>query len=258
MYRLVAVGLIVGLVGGVALADPLFPEIADHDFSFLGSPATYSYNGTSGDTLVIPRNVPPGIGANEVFAYTSPVIPKGASIPVYDDDPNDGFGGDLYLDLVFTHSDGNFVNSDTGQEINVNLVGTGNNNDGAGYDLEIWGSLGQNGNVHGLLLAMEVEQAVLYGYSGQSSFVVEAIGQIKFSAIPALAQQIALFGSVPGAVTGSLFFDQIPNIVDPGADLSGEIQVAYSGEAGEMVPEPITLLIAALGGLGFLHRRRRR
>lgn len=257
MSRLVTAGAVLMMMAGAVSADPIFPEIVDHDFSFLGSPATYSYNDTAADTLVIPRNAPPGLGANEVFAYTSPVVPKGPSIPVYDVAPGMGFGGDLYLNLAFDHSDGPLVNGSTGTTIDVNLVGKGNNDEGAGYDLEIWGSLGQNGNVTGLLMAMEIEEAVLYGYSGQSSFIVEAIGKIKFSVIPALELAIAQYGEIDGAVTGSLFFDTIPDIVDPVADLSDEIEVAYSGEAGEAVPEPATMLTAVFGGLALLLRRRR-
>jgi hypothetical protein len=253
MYRVIAVGMVLSLAGSVAWADPMFPVIVNHDFSFLGSPATYSYNGESADTLLIPLDDPNDRLAGEVFAYTSPVTPKGSSTPIYDINPPDGFGGDLYLNLAFSRSDGTFVNGSTGQEIDVNLVGTGNN--AAGWDLEIWGRLDENG-IPGLLLAMEIDQAVLYGYSGGTSYIVEAIGTIQDSIIPELARRIGQ----SGAVTGSLFFEEIPDLIDPlTAPASDDpIEVAYSGEAGEGIPEPATMLLAAFGGLALFFRRKRR
>jgi hypothetical protein len=271
VHRFVAAGLIVAVGGSGALAAPIFPQIVDHDFSFLGGRAAnavahvpmYHWNGSQPDTLVIPKGAPDdGIWENEVFTYTSPVLPKGPSLPIFELPTDSYFGGDLYLDLQFFASDGPFTDPNTGVSINVSLIGAGHNDQG--YDLEIWGSLGEpNANIQGLLLAMEVEQASLYGYADGGNYTVEAVGQIQFSVIPDLAAAIDLFGgNLPGAVTGAMFFPihpLFPPNYDPIVnDSIFDVQISYSGEAGASVPAPATWLTVGFGGAAILLRRRRR
>ncbi len=263
MARWVMLGLMVTMGASSALGAPLFPEILDHDFSFLGGRASnepthipyYSWNGANADTLTIPLGAPDdGIWENEVFAYTSPVIPKGPSYPIFEMDPDGAFGGDLYLDLRFTASDYGGGDVD-GQEIDVSLTGTGNNDQG--NDLEIWGQVTLPGGTYsGLLLAMEITEASLYGYALGQNYSVEAIGTITYSEIPGVGV------GDPGAVTGAMFNPLIPLFLPSGYDPVQfdsfvDVEVSYSGEAGSQIPEPSTLAVAAFGGLAVFFRRRR-
>lgn len=263
MARWLTVGMILTMGASSALAAPMFPVIVDHDFSFLGGRALnapdtipyYSWNGVEPDTLIIPKgSYDDGVAENEVFAYTSPVIPKGPSFPVFEMAPDGFFGGDLYLDIQFTASDY------AGGDLDVSLVGTGNNDQG--NDLEIWGTVSlsadPNDTYTGLLFAMEIEQASLYGMQFGQNYTVEAVGTITTSLLPGMNV------GDPGAVTGSMFNPSIPLFLPTGYDpvsqdyaSNVDVEIAYSGEAGSQVPEPATLAVITLGGLVACIRRRR-
>ncbi len=249
MVRMISLCVVLTAAPAVWAA-PIFPTILDHDFGFLAS-GTYSTNGAAPDTLIIPLNNPQ-VPPNEVFTYTSPVVPKGPTVPVWDL-TGLNFGGDLYLNLVFDGADGPFVDPITNKKIDVSLTGRGNNAQGA--DLEIWGTINTGTwSVSGLLLAMEIESASLYGYAYQRGYIVEAVGMIVSSVIPALAD---LQGTV-GAVTGSIFYPVFPSQYHPSEPWQMVSQLTYSGEAGAAVPEPATCLVVFLGGLLFSARRKSR
>jgi len=253
MVRNSLVGLLLVTVASPVFAAPLFPSIISDDFGFLASyGATYDFNGSSPDRLLV------SLGGREVYYYTATIVPPNVA-PVFDVamDPNYGpnfafFGGDLYLNLVFTASDAPFTGP--GGTIDVSLTGMGGNNDGKGYDLEIWGQFlgGPYQPVSGLLLAMEITSASLYGYGGGSGYQVEAIGTIKESVIPWLTLD------QPGAVTGTLLGITLPSQYTPQQQgMGAPAGIVYSGHAGVVIPEPVTYLTTLVGALGVWSFRRR-
>ncbi len=263
MHRLCVLGVVLALCSSTALAAPLFPEIIDHKFLF-GAEGTYYYNGVEPDVLYIPRSDPVGIGGGEVLGYKAA---GGSWQAIYDVSPGIGFGGDLALNLEFYSSDGAFIDPNTGNAVNVSLIGRGDptNSPDPGqdpntqvYDLEIWGSLDGDPNSEGLLMAMEIEVASLYGIAGQRSYVVEATGDILYSDLDWLAAEIAANdGRLAGGVTGSIFWPVFPTLYSPLENRQGYEVLSYDGVAG-MIPEPASCVLVFLGGLGVILRRRRR
>jgi hypothetical protein len=246
------------------LGAPIFPDIYEHRFLISGAAGTYDYNGSGPDILLIPADASPGYGGGEVFIYTPPPV-EGSPQIIWDlSEPIANLGGDLYLDLAFSESDGPFV-PPVGQPMDVSLIGTGNNSDAdplGGADLKIWGTLKDvNDPNQSMLFAMEVLTACLYGYADGTTYTVEAIGQIVASDIDALAVKIAVADAegetVLGALKLSVTFPEVPTL-DPGLNLAGDplSLTSFSGETG--LPEPVTLLALAFGGAAIFLRRRRR
>ena len=267
MSRFVAIILVLAVCGSPALGAPLFPEIWRHDFSFHGGTGTddpcygYNWNGDADDTLIIPRGNPVGVGENEVFTYTDPAVPKGLSLPIYDMGGGQGYGGDLYLNLRFDSIDP--IDPNAGPQFDLCLSGTGNHDpqqadDDEDYDLVIWGSI-PGLSVDGVLYAMDITEAKLFGNYSSSSYILEATGIIMESDIPELAAMIGTEGT-PGSMTGALFYPPaFPVGYNPDWPYSVQAEIAYSGEVGTATaPEPTTILTAVLGGLLLTLRRTRR
>jgi hypothetical protein len=252
MGRFAAAILVVSVLALQGIAAPIMPIITDHDFSFLVGPNShYFFNGSEPDRLLV---APAGFGGDhDVFTYTTPVLPvPGPSIPVYDMLNTSEFGGTMYLNIIFTGSDGPYIDPVTGKSIDVSLTGTGGS---YGDDLEIWGYLpGLSGSPWGILLGMEITEASLYGYSGRGAYNVEAIGRITYSAIPALRVG-GQFGQL-AAVTGTMFGPVLPHLYSPNEIRWDIADMAYSGEVG--VPEPATYLLALLGGAFAVAMRKKR
>jgi hypothetical protein len=248
MGRLAVAVLAVSVIASQVVAAPILPVIKYHDFGiFAGPNATYLYEGNSPDRLIIPGSATPGIGENEVFTYTATVLPKSPTLPVYEVSPGINFGGDLSLNMLFDGSDGPFVGP--GGIIDVSLTGHGGVD---GADLIIRGAIGgPGGQPQGVLLAMEVTQASLYGLGGQPSLHLEATGTITQSAIPGLVGQ-------PGAITGTIFGLSLPSGYTPAVyhDPTDMVFFTLNGEAG-VIPEPATCLVGLLGGLMMLAGRRK-
>ena len=177
--RTLAVALSAALLALGASAAPIYPTIGGHDFNFGGhnSDPTFEYmtNGVLPDTLTYTPNGP-GYD-HEVTAYW-PNWPAQPALPVWDLGGLPNFGGDLILGMMFTGQDAPY--SGPGGVIDVSLTGHGFKVGQASADLEIWGTIYLNQNVtfQGLLWAMDIEKASLYGYSNQATYVVEGVGAI--------------------------------------------------------------------------------
>jgi len=263
MSRFVATVLVLAVCGSPLVGAPIFPEIWRHDFLFHAGKGTddpcygYNWNKEEADTLLIPRGVPEGVGENEVFTYTDPVVPKGTSWPIFDKGGGQGYGGDMYLNLRFETSDGPYIDPNTSEQFDLCLYGTGNHDPQQElYDLEIYGSIPGLG-VDGLLYAMVITEATLFGNYNSSSYILSATGIVLDSDIPELQAMIGNDG-IEGAMVGALFYPPaFPQGYNPQWGSTVHAEVAYSGEVGT-IPEPTTVLTAALGGLLLALGRKRR
>jgi len=253
--RTLAVATVLALVGLGASAEPIYPTIGGSDFNFgaynSDGQLEYATNGSQPDTLVF---TPRGPGYDHEVTAWWPSWPNPPVFPVWDLGGIPNFGGDLIMGLMFTGQDAPYVGP--GGTIDVSLTGLGFKVGSASADLEIWGTiyLGPSTVLQGLLWALDIEKASLYGYSDRSSYVLEALGLIVGGAVP---QYLNLIGE-QGAVRGHLdFIDQpagwMPPLYDPAMDLNYRIRAGYSGETG-WVPEPAALAMLASGVL-LLGRR---
>jgi len=253
--RTLAVVLSGALLTLGASAGPINPTIGGHDFNFgaYNSDPTFEYlaNGTAPDTLTYTANGP-GYD-HEVTAYW-PNWPNQPVLPVWDLGGIPNFGGDFIMGMMFTGQDAPYVGP--GGTIDVSLTGQGFKVGQASADLEIWGTIYYNQFVtfQGLLWAMDIAEAALYGYSGGATYVVEGVGAIVGGAVP---EYFELIGQ-QGAVRGHLDFVDpppgwLPPLYHPSMDLDHRVRAGYSGETG-WVPEPAALSLL-LAGLGLLRRR---
>jgi hypothetical protein len=275
-----------------AQAAPLAPAIEIFDFNF-GATFQYATNGISPDTLTTTFDpaaaTAPAPGPSEVTALF-PLWPATApSLPVwYDDGVANGaslFGGDLVLDLVFDAHD------EVPPHLDVSITGTGANQDPGSPDLLIFGNyigLSPTGDpTNTALFGIDVQVASLYGYSDSESYVLELAGtivvldQILLDAIneqrddpydmsELLGQSAVARGHIDIPETPDVFpvkYDPLVDYSDLYPDAPTVFNGTYSGETGpgqasEPVPEPVTVAMLGLGGLGFFAaaavRRRRR
>ncbi len=233
---------------------PLLPLISGPDFNFGGwngeqGVPEWNTMGAAPDTLVYTQE-----SQHEVTALW-PNWPQPPVFPVFDL-ANQQFGGDLVLGVKFTGQDA------PQGPLDVSLTGTGLN-DGMAPDLLIFGTtMGFNG----LLWALDLEKVSFYGYSDQQgvhSYVLEGIGTIVGGLIP---DAMNLIGK-PGAMRGHVdLFDRymnafsLPQFYDPMvkyASLPDFWRAAYSGETGQMVPEPSAMLAGFALMAGIWRRRKR-
>ncbi len=248
---------IVAVISGSAFSAPLFPTIIGFDFNFgaynriqdTGAPAFPEWwmNALLPDTLTYTR----GSNDHEVTALW-PNWPNGDPDPIFG---GQKFGGDFVLNVLFNGQDAPYTNPG-GDQIDVSLVGTGANANGA--DLEIWGTVGVTG-APVLLWALELDKVSLYGKSSGTSYVLEGIGKIVGGEV---AERNQLLGQA-GVMRGQVDFvglDGRPYLYDPMKDPgTNQYRVAFSGETGlgAPVPEPATIAGLMIGASALLLRRRR-
>ena len=139
--------------------------------------------------------------------------------------------------------------------MDVSLTGSGRQR---GADLIIRGAIPDLGIPYSVLLAIDVEQASLYGYGGSSSFVLETAGTIV-QVNPALPGADEILGQ-SGVSRGNIDFFSLalPSGYDPLMDMNLPVDGGgYSGEAGRGVPtpEPASLALLLIGAA--LHLRGR-
>ena len=229
-----------------ALAAPLVPRIESHDFGFgAWEPATvpfYDPRGTEPDYLTLAGDPLD----REVTTFWE-VWPGGVPLPIYN--AQGEFGGDLELYLQFDGEDA------VPPHLEVSLTGTGRD---SGADLIISGAMPDLGIGYATLVAIDVQLASLYGYAGQSSFVLETAGVFTF-VNPALPGAGALVGE--SAVSrGNIDYLELalPSGYDPLADYGLAADGGgYSGEVGRgfPTPEPVSVLTLLIGAPVVLRRR---
>lgn len=244
--------LAVAAYAATAVAAPLLPSIFGHDFSFdaynQDGAFEFATNGVDPDTLVFTRN----LDDHELTAYR-PNWPDQPVYPVWDETTGTMFGGDLELAVEFNDQDGPINGFD------VSLLGTGSNRQPGAADFKIYGTIilgpDPNDTLQGLLWALDLDEVVLYGYSDDDTYALEATGTIVGGLVP---ERFALIGD-PGAMRGDLDVigtpaGWIPSTYHPATDVDEEFRAAYSGETG-WIPEPATLGLL-LVGLALPRRRR--
>lgn len=237
---------LMGLSAAAAYAAPITPRITGHDFNFGGWETAnvpfYDSRGGNPDWLTLNTDSTD----REVTAYWD-VWPVGG-FPRAVFNAAGQFGGDISLALEFGGHD------ETNNPLTVSLIGSGRN---AGADLVLSGAIPDLGIVYGPLLSIDISNASLYGYGGNSSFVLEGLGTIV-QANALLPGGAALVGQ-QGAMRGNIDFLSmaLPTGYDPLVRLTGQESDGggYSGEAG-LVPEPASLA-ALLTGAALVLRRRR-
>ncbi len=230
------------VVASLAVAAPLVPRIDSHDFNFGASePAAgggvpfYEPNGSDPDWLTLSADSLD----REVTAFWEIWPVGGTPLPIFN--AAGDFGGDLELYLQFDGEDADPPHLD------VSLTGSGRQD---GADLIIWGAIPDLGIPFSVLMAVDVEQASLYGYGGSSSFVLETAGVIV-DVNPGLPGAAELLGQ--SAVSrGNIDFLSLalPSGYDPLVDMDLPPDGgAYSGEAGRGVPtpEPASLALLLVG-----------
>ncbi|MDD4891386.1 MAG: hypothetical protein PHU85_15815 [Phycisphaerae bacterium] len=246
----VAVAILVGLCAPVS-ADPIIPGIDYLDIQFGTKALTYSFNGTADDTLVGSASL-----GGEATAYYTPwpmTDPDQEGTPLYYRKLTGGtmFGADVSLNFKFTSA----TTPPVPGTVSLNGVG-GNAN---GDDFVIVGTTAPTGGTNVVLWAMEVTNVALYGYIGESSLILEAVGTVTASALdPGLVGSLAVIRGHADANSPLPSGYTWPDGYAPDKNVSGSRTLYYSGETGP-TPEPATIAFLALGGLAMIrgHLRRR-
>lgn len=289
---LVSSVVVVALLAVNVQATPLSVRIDDHDFSFdvpyfpqqpLGWGAVYNFDGVNPDRLGIQSSVPNHYVGSYSYVGKLPTVPGLPSnlngnppIPspfIYPVAQSSTFGGDLELEMFFDRNDGPYIDSKTGDRFDISLVGD------MGH-LIITGQIYSQGfaplypdpslippppKQDIVLLDIEFEQVTLLARVNEDSiFMIEGYGRINTLLGYAPAQEPGLPDE---GVTFFKFFSEMPQgpiFTDPNYqptdDYQYEIMGHISGEAGagvSTVPEPVTMVLLGLGGIGVLLRRRR-
>jgi hypothetical protein len=233
-------------VAAMTVAAPINPRIESHDFNFGAWEPSEA-------PLYDPRGAQPDLLAfqsseldREVTAFWE-IWPGGVPLPIYN--AADEFGGDLSLSLEFDREDA------APPHLDVSLTGRGVLD---GPDLVISGKLPDAGIVqYETLVQIDILHASLYGYGGDSSFVLETFGTFTY-VNPLLPGGDGLVGQSAVSRGNIDFLElQLPSGYDPLADYGLSTDGgAYSGEVGRGVPEPTSLLMLLLGA-GTVGWRRR-
>lgn len=259
--------IIVSLMAVSVQAAPLSVRIDDFDFTFdTAYDAVYAYNGAREDTLSVNTD------GNEVGSYRyldcagsgAPDILGNLPgfYPVWASSAPMIFGGDLELDLEFVANDGPYL-SPGGDAMEVSLVGY------QGH-LKITGIIGTPLPVGVPMTLLEIEfhsTSLLARDNCDTIDLIEALGTVTtllgedvrgqdiegvtFMKFFAVDESVDIFPR-PGER-----YDPLGNDFMPDDFVIGRV----SGEAGDgiaLIPEPATMALLGLGGIGVLLRRRRR
>jgi|GEM_PF-5581050 len=248
MRGILGFSLCAALIASAVQAAPLVPRITSHDFTFGASEPSdtpfYDPRGADADFLTLEADPLD----REVTAFWE-VWPAGSPLSVLNSAGE--FGGDLEVYLEFDAEDSSTAGLD------VSLTGRGRNANGS--DIRVWGAIPDAGIADfSLLLEIEVDSASLYGFAGQSSFVLETAGTIV-----GVDSRLPGAGDILGqsAVSrGNIDFRSIslPAAYDPLAFTNtGPDGGGYSGEVGRgfPTPEPASLALLLLGAAVSLRRR---
>jgi len=253
MKRLVVLGVALAM-SGWSYGEPLLPHVIGHDFNFGAynqEPNTWEWstNGVEPDTLVYTQYSPAlAQGDEEVNGYW-PNWPSPPSYTVLDLNGAADSAGDFVLAVQFDGQD-----STSGSY--VSLTGSGLNTDPGAADLEIYGTINLGSQtVSGLLWAIDLGDVSLYGPDQVNTYVLEGIGTIVGGLIADEYDLIGQAGGMRGHVDFFGASDWIPGQYDPlQDDRDVQIRTAYSGETGQLVPEPAAIALL-VGGLALLRRR---
>lgn len=236
-----------------ALAAPLVPRIDSYDINFGaweagpdGPESSYFTNGRFPDILLYTFTNPFNHEATALW----PDWPSGDPLPVFGKDGI--FGGEFLLALRFDAEDA------MPPHLSVSITGTGAR-DGAGLkgvDLAIRGRLGSPTAPMETLLAIDVQDASMYGHAFRNTYVLEMAGTI----VHAPDDYQHMIGE-SGVARGFIDFAENPLFpvnYDPQNPFPVEEYVtAYSGEAGQgtPTPEPSTFGLLLLGIVCVVRRR---
>ncbi len=277
--------LVVCLVANVQ-ASPLSIRIDDHTFAFdVSQDAVYDYNGANPDHLYVPA-IDTGhyVGT---YTYTgamptvptnplgTPPSPSSDSYPLYS---GYQFAANLELDMYFNTNDGPYTDPVTSDAFEISLVG---HRSSPPSRLKITGWIANTGWPPGVLypagspqnitlLDIEFSDVTLLARAdSDTADLVEGKGILK----TLLGVDVTTDPDFPG---GACFFkfmapSGIPifssavydptgagSQYDPGIDyfLNPVDDSRIAGRAG-VIPEPMSLALLGLGGIGLLLKRRR-
>jgi len=244
MRRLILPWVCAAAAVSAATAAPLVPQIISHDFSFGASePASvpfYDPRGLDADHVTLL----PDQNDREVTAFWEIWPVGGTPLPIFN--ALGQFGGDLEMYLQFDDEDA------MPPHLEVSLTGSGRQE---GADIRVWGAIPDLAIPFSLLIAIDVNAASLYGFGGESSFVLETLGTIV-EVNPLLPGAGDLVGE-PAASRGNIDFLALALPAGYHPLEFGELRAdggGYSGEVGR-TPEPASVITLLLGALLSLRRR---
>lgn len=260
-----------------AQAAPLSVRIEDHDFSFdvpywskAPGPwgAVYSFNGAAPDSLTLQAPNPNHYAVSYSYTGAVPTVPGGplASAFPYLITNSATFGGDLKLDMTFAINDGPYADPITGDRFDISLVGTSGSLTITG---QIWSQVFPPAPLYPA--APVPKDIVLLGIVFDKVTLLARVNEDRIFKIEGVGNLTTLLGEDPQQLglpfdRGVVAFDFIakdplgpiftnPNY-SPTDDITKAILGDISGHAG--VPEPATVAVLTIGGVGLLARRRHR